>query len=32
MTADAVAGSLRSSRDLAGHRIEILARDGMVTL
>ena len=31
-TADAVAGSLRSSRTLAGHRIEILARDGVVTL
>ncbi|MHB1561662.1 MAG: BON domain-containing protein, partial [Isosphaeraceae bacterium] len=32
MTADAVAGSLRSSRSLAGHRIEIVARDGVVTL
>ncbi len=31
-TADAVAGSLRSSRALAGHRIEIIARDGVVTL
>jgi hypothetical protein len=31
-TADAVAGSLRSSRALAGHRIEIMARDGVVTL
>ena len=32
MTANAVAGSLRSSRALAGHRIEIMARDGVVTL
>src|SRR5262249_30912145 len=32
MTANAVAGSLRSSRVLAGHRIEIMARDGVVTL
>jgi len=32
MTADAVAGSLRSSRALSGHRIEIMARDGVVTL
>lgn len=32
MTADAVAGSLRSSRNLAGRRIEIVARDGVVTL
>ncbi len=32
MTADAVAGSLRSSRTLSGHRIEIMARDGVVTL
>jgi hypothetical protein len=31
-TADAVAGSLRSSRALAGRRIEIMARDGVVTL
>jgi hypothetical protein len=31
-TADAVAGSLRASRSLAGHRIEIQARDGLVTL
>jgi hypothetical protein len=31
-TANAVAGSLRSSRALAGHRIEIIARDGVVTL
>jgi len=32
MTADAVAGSLRASQSLAGHRIEIRARDGLVTL
>ncbi len=32
MTADAVAGSLRASRSLAGYRIEIRARDGLVTL
>ena len=32
MTADAVAGSLRSSRTLSGHRIEIEASDGVVTL
>jgi BON domain len=32
VTADSVAGTLRSSRDLAGSRIEILARDGVVTL
>jgi hypothetical protein len=32
MTADAVAGSLRSSRALSGQRIEIMARDGVVTL
>ncbi len=32
VTADSVAGSLRSSRDLAGYRIEIQARDGVVTL
>jgi BON domain len=32
MTANAVAGSLRSSRVLARHRIEIMARDGVVTL
>ena len=32
MTANAVAGSLRSSRVLAGHRIEIMAVDGVVTL
>jgi len=32
MTADAVAGSLRASRSLAGYRIEIQARDGLVTL
>ena len=31
-TADAVAGTLRSSRNLAGYRIEIKARDGLVTL
>jgi hypothetical protein len=31
-TANAVAGSLRSSRALTGHRIEIVARDGVVTL
>jgi len=31
-TADAVAGTLRSSRNLAGYRIEIQARDGVVTL
>jgi len=32
MTADAVAGTLRASRNLAGYRIEIQARDGLVTL
>ncbi len=32
MTADAVAGALRSSRSLSGRRIEIMARDGVVTL
>jgi hypothetical protein len=32
MTADAVAGTLRSSRSLTGQRIEIVARDGVVTL
>jgi hypothetical protein len=32
MTADAVAGSLRASQNLAGYRIEIQARDGLVTL
>ena len=32
MTADAVAGSLRASRGLAGYRIEIRAREGLVTL
>jgi BON domain len=32
MTANAVAGSLRASRSLAGYRIEILAREGLVTL
>ncbi len=32
LTADAVAGTLRSSRNLAGYRIEIQARDGVVTL
>ena len=32
LTADAVAGTLRASRNLAGHRIEIQARDGVVTL
>jgi hypothetical protein len=31
-TADAVAGTLRASRNLAGYRIEIQARDGLVTL
>jgi hypothetical protein len=31
-TADAVAGSLRSSRGLSGHRIEVMVRDGVVTL
>jgi hypothetical protein len=31
-TADAVAGTLRASRNLAGYRIEIEARDGLVTL
>jgi BON domain len=31
-TADAVAGTLRSSRNLAGYRIEIQARAGVVTL
>jgi hypothetical protein len=32
MTANAVAGTLRSSRNLAGYRIEIEAREGLVTL
>jgi hypothetical protein len=32
MTADAVAGTLRSSQNLAGYRIEIQAREGVVTL
>jgi hypothetical protein len=32
LTADAVAGTLRASRNLAGYRIEIQARDGLVTL
>ncbi len=32
MTADAVAGSLRASRALAGYRIEIQAQGGVVTL
>ncbi len=32
LTADAVAGTLRASRNLAGYRIEIQARDGVVTL
>ncbi len=32
LTADAVAGTLRSSRNLAGYRIEIQAREGVVTL
>ena len=32
MTADAVAGTLSSSRALSGQRIEIMARDGVVTL
>jgi len=32
MTANRVADSLRSSKNLAGHRIEIEARDGQVTL
>jgi hypothetical protein len=32
MTANAVAGALRSSRGLAGHRIEVMAVDGVVTL
>ncbi len=31
-TADAVAGSLRASRSLAGQRIAIMAQDGVVTL
>jgi hypothetical protein len=31
-TANAVAGTLRSSRNLAGYRIEIEAREGLVTL
>jgi hypothetical protein len=31
-TANAVAGTLRASRNLAGYRIEIEARDGVVTL
>jgi BON domain len=32
MTADDVAGSLRSSRALKGHRIDVMAADGVVTL
>jgi len=32
LTADAVAGTLRASRNLAGYRIEIQARDGLVIL
>jgi BON domain len=32
LTADSVAGTLRASSDLAGNRIEIEARDGVVTL
>ena len=32
LTADAVAGTLRASRNLAGYRIEIETRDGVVTL
>jgi BON domain len=32
VTADSVAGTLRSSSELAGYRIEIQARDGVVTL
>jgi hypothetical protein len=32
MTADAVAGALRSSRSLSRQRIEVMARDGVVTL
>jgi hypothetical protein len=32
MTADAVAGTLRSSSNLAGNRIEIQAKEGVVTL
>jgi hypothetical protein len=32
LTADAVAGTLRASRNLSGHRIEIQAQDGVVTL
>jgi hypothetical protein len=32
LTADAVAGTLRASGNLAGYRIEIQARDGVVTL
>jgi hypothetical protein len=32
ITADAVAGSLRASRNLSGFRIEIQAREGLVTL
>jgi hypothetical protein len=32
MTADAVAGTLRSSNNLAGYRIEIQAQEGVVTL
>jgi hypothetical protein len=32
MTANAVAGTLRSSRNLAGYRIEIMTREGLVTL
>ena len=31
-TANAVAGTLRSSQNLAGYRIEIVAREGLVTL
>ncbi len=31
-TANAVAGTLRTSRNLAGYRIEIMAREGLVTL
>ncbi len=31
-TANAVAGTLRSSQNLAGYRIEIMAREGLVTL
>jgi BON domain len=32
LTADSVAGTLRASRNLAGHRIAIQARNGVVTL